>query len=137
MAAVNQVAGVGPLGGANELGTLLAEMIKKMSDEDFAERLKHSSIKDLMAIINNPGVPNDRKIAALAALQEAIPPSKSSASNTIGGDDETPEETLKALLEKLKSKLANGGTINAADSAQISAASQAVATPQSTASTAA
>ena len=135
MAAVNQVPGISPSGGANDLGALLAEMIKKMSDEDFAERLKHSSINDLMAIINNPGVPNDKKIAALAALQEAIPPSKSAASDTIGGDDETPEEMLKALLEKLKSKLADGGTMNAADSAQINAASQAVATSQSTAST--
>lgn len=91
-----------------------------------------SGLGGLLAVINNPNVPNDKKMEAIAALEKLLQSSPDINNNSIGGE-ETPEEILAAILAKLKNTLANGGKVSPSDTQQLNAASQAVTASQSTA----
>lgn len=110
-----------------------ASDINSMSDSQFSNCAAHSSLNELANVALNPSVSKDKQMAALSALEAAIPPPKPDPNNnSIGGDDEAPEDKLKKLLAKLKEKLANGGSMSSQDTKDLQEAVKAVADSQST-----
>ena len=105
---------------------IAVDSINNMSPASFENKLDHMSAAGIVHILNTPGVSDDKKNQALLALDKKYPPIVDPTDNSIGGEDETPEEKLKKLLQTLKDKVAGGEKLTANDTKELQAAVQAV-----------
>ena len=128
------------------LGQMRADDINKMSANQFSDKFKNASIKDLGSVLANPDVNSAKKLEALGELLDKLGKLEGDSKNKnkigkgscggAGGADSAKNEDsvddLEELLKKLKDKLKHGKKLSNDDITKLQKDIAAVSAMQST-----